>query len=117
MTFTVILFCIIYAILNVTGTGLIKHELSVFHPHNFSEYVVFFLKLKVILGLLLNFLSVIATVKALSLAKFSYVVPIAVGINFLLTVIAGCLIFKDNLSVLSFTGIFLILIGILFMNL
>jgi len=45
------------------------------------------------------------------------VIPLAVGINFILTVILGRLLFKDPLNMVSFVGFALILSGIIILSL
>ena len=55
--------------------------------------------------------------KALSTANFTFVIPVSAGINFILTVIAGYYIFKDQLNMASFIGFALIISGIILLSL
>ena len=71
---------------------------------------------QVIAAFALIFLSMLVIFKALSLANFSFVIPVSAGVNFLLTVIAGYFIFKDQLNYVSFIGFALIISGILLLS-
>jgi multidrug transporter EmrE-like cation transporter len=54
--------------------------------------------------------------KALSTANFTFVIPVSAGINFILTIIAGYYIFKDQLNLASFLGFSLIISGIILLS-
>lgn len=105
-------YCFLYALLNVTGSTTIKHNLNGKKLASFSDYLNVLLNPYIIAGFAVIFLSVLAMFKALSLGKFTYVVPLSAGINFILTVIAGVLFFNDKLSFYSYLGLILILAGI-----
>ena len=108
--------CLFYAALNVTGTALIKRSIADNALENARDYLVFLLQFPVVLGIALNFLSMLVVVKALAMAKFIYVFPVAIGINFAMTAIAGYYIFSERMSLMSFAGLALILGGILVMS-
>lgn len=114
--FTIILLCFFYAVLNVCGSGLIKAELANYTLSGPREWFFFIFKPHVMLGLFVNFLSVLLIFKALALGKFTYVLPVSVGLNFLFAVLVGYFIFNDKLSFLSLSGIVTILIGIVIMS-
>jgi multidrug transporter EmrE-like cation transporter len=65
-------------------------------------------------GLLI--LSALALFKALSTNQFSVVIPIATGINFILTIAVGYFMFQDKITVLSYLGFFLIIGGVLLLS-
>lgn len=109
--------CLLYAFLNVSGSGLIKSELSSSSLDSVKDYFDFLCRYKVLAGIVVNFASVLVAFKALSLGKFSYVVPISTGILFMLTVLLGILVFEDRLSKISYGGLILILTGIVLMSL
>jgi multidrug transporter EmrE-like cation transporter len=113
----VVVLCAVYAMLNVTGTAFIKHGLLNYNLTDWKSYLAFLLKYKVLIGICFNFFAMLVVMKALSLEKFSYVFPVAVGINFAMTVMVGSIIFGDRLSYLSFVGLLSILAGIFMMSL
>lgn len=62
-------------------------------------------------------LSALALFKALSSNQFSFVIPIATGINFVLTIVVGYYLFHDKLSIASYIGFLFIIAGILILSL
>ena len=62
-------------------------------------------------------LSALSLFKALSTNNFSLIIPIANGINFILTVMLGYYLFQDKLSFMSFVGFVLIIGGIVVLSL
>ena len=54
--------------------------------------------------------------KALEIGKFTYVLPVSVGINFTFAVIVGYFIFNDTLSFISLLGIGFIFFGVILMS-
>jgi uncharacterized membrane protein len=111
-----ILYCLFYAILNVSGSGLIKWQLKGRTLNAMSEWVSFLLLPQVIMAFALVFVSALVLFKALSSGAFTFVIPLAVGINFILTVILGRVLFKDVLNMASFIGFGLILSGIIILS-
>jgi len=117
-TIILVLICLSYAVLNVSGSALIKWELAKYgHLGCLKEWMLFLSKGRVMLGLCINFASVLMIFKALHLGKFTYVLPVSVGLNFLLAVGLGCFLFQDKMSGLSILGISFILSGIVLMSL
>jgi multidrug transporter EmrE-like cation transporter len=113
----VILYCTIYAILNVSGAAIVKLGLAQKPVNSLKDYLPFLLNFKIIFAFILIFISALVMFKALSEGKFTIVVPLASGINFAFTVIAGYYLFKDNLSIVHFIGLCLIIAGILILGL
>ena len=112
----IILMCLCYAVFNVSGAALIKIELPFHSLNTLKSYFLFLVTWRVISGFGIIMISALVMFKALSLGQFSYVIPIATGINFSLTVLLGVLLFNDKLSLSSFLGLALILTGIIVMS-
>jgi uncharacterized membrane protein len=102
--------------LNVSGSGLIKWQLKGRTLNTMGEWISFLLLPQVILAFALVFVSALVLFKALSSGAFTFVIPLAVGINFILTVILGRFLFKDALNMASFIGFGLILSGIIILS-
>lgn len=112
----VIMFCLGYASLNVIGTSLIKKELASFTLEKVSDYVAFLFKVNVILAFVVILFSSLIMFKALSMGKFSVIVPLATGISFSLTVLVGNMLFGDKITFIHVAGLMLILSGIIVMS-
>ena len=111
-----IVYCFLYALLNVSGAAIIKWKLKGKVLSTFNDWVNLLLDIKVIGAFALIFVSALLLFKALSEANFSFVIPVSAGINFILTVIAGYYIFNDQLSIVSFAGFVLIITGIILLS-
>lgn len=112
MSYSIYLFSFLYAIFNVVGAAIIKNKLLLGSIGTFREFTVFLLDFKIILAMVFIFISMFFSIKALSLDKFSLVIPILTGINFLVTIAIGYLFFKDELALTGYIGILFIVIGI-----
>ncbi|MFI5128888.1 MAG: hypothetical protein ACHQFX_02805 [Chitinophagales bacterium] len=113
---TAVLYCALYALLNVSGAAIIKWNLKGKVLTSLNEWVSLLLNIQVIGAFALIFLSMLVIFKALSTANFTFVIPVSAGINFIFTVIAGYYIFKDQMSLASFAGFALIISGILLLS-
>jgi multidrug transporter EmrE-like cation transporter len=102
-------FCLLYALLNVTGAAIIKWKLKNKQLTTFSDWINFLLNYQVIAAFLIIFLSALVLFKSLSTSEFSFVIPVVNGINFTLTILVGYFLFKDHLNFISIVGFFLIL--------
>ena len=111
-----ITFCFFYALLNVSGAALIKWKLKGRTLNAFSDWVQFLLNIQVIAAFALIFVSALVLFKALSAGNFTFIIPVSAGINFVLTVIAGYYIFRDQLNMASFVGFGLIISGIILLS-
>jgi multidrug transporter EmrE-like cation transporter len=111
-----VLYCFLYALLNVSGAAVIKWKLKGRSLASLNEWINLLFNVQVIGALCLIFLSMLVIFKALSTANFTFVIPVSAGINFILTVIAGYFIFKDHLNLASFIGFTLIISGILLLS-
>jgi multidrug transporter EmrE-like cation transporter len=112
-----VLYCALYALLNVSGAAIIKWNLKGKVLTNLNQWLNILFNVQVISAFVLIFLSMLVIFKALSTANFTFVIPVSAGINFILTVIAGYFIFKDQLSLASYVGFTLIISGILLLSL
>ena len=111
-----VLYCALYALLNVSGAAIIKYNLKGKVLTSVNQWINILLNVQVIAAFALIFVSMLVIFKALSSANFTFVIPVSAGINFILTIIAGYYIFKDQLSLASFVGFTLIITGILLLS-
>lgn len=112
-----VFFCFLYAVLNVSGAALIKWKLKGRVLNQLSDWVGFLFDIQVMLAFVIIFGSALVMFKALSAGNFSFIIPVSVGINFILTVIIGYFLFKDKMNYLSFIGFALIVTGIFLLSL
>ena len=112
-----VLYCALYAMLNVSGAAIIKWNLKGKTLTTLNEWFKVLFHIQVIGAFALIFVSMLVMFKALSAANFTFVIPVSAGINFVLTVIAGYFIFKDQMNMISFIGFALIISGILLLSL
>ena len=111
-----VIYCLFYAILNVSGAAIIKWNLKGRTLNDFSQWINFLLNFQIIGAFSLVFISALVMFKALSTADFTFVIPVSAGINFVLTIIAGYYIFKDKINIVSYIGFTLILSGIILLS-
>ena len=111
-----VLYCALYALLNVSGAAIIKWNLKGKLLTSFNQWINLLLHPQVIAAFALIFVSMLVIFKALSSANFTFVIPVSAGINFILTIIAGYYIFKDQLNLASFIGFTLIISGIILLS-
>lgn len=111
-----VLYCALYALLNVSGAAIIKWNLRGKVLTTLNEWINLLLNVQVIGAFVLIFASMLVIFKALSTANFTFVIPVSAGINFILTIIAGYFIFKDSLNMTSFIGFTLIISGIVLLS-
>jgi|SRR5688572_5835888 multidrug transporter EmrE-like cation transporter len=102
--------------LNVAGAAIIKWNLKGKVLNALSDWIQFLLNIQVIGAFVVVFASALVMFKALSTANFTFVIPVSAGINFILTIIAGYYIFKDQLNLASFLGFSLIISGIILLS-
>jgi multidrug transporter EmrE-like cation transporter len=111
-----LLYCFLYAMLNVAGAAIIKWNLKGKVLNTLSDWIQFLLNIQVIGAFVVVFASALVMFKALSTANFTFVIPVSAGINFILTIVAGYYIFKDQLNLASFFGFSLIISGIILLS-
>ncbi|MBL7743342.1 MAG: hypothetical protein JNN00_07655 [Chitinophagaceae bacterium] len=112
-----VLYCALYALLNVSGAAIIKWNLKGKALTSLNQWISLLLNVQVIGAFALIFVSMLVIFKALSSANFTFVIPVSAGINFVLTIVAGYFIFKDHLNLVSFIGFTLIISGIILLSL
>ena len=96
----------------------VEQELAGAHSlSSVRGYLDFLLTPRVIAGFGMIGLASLVMFKALSLERFSVVIPTAVGINFVLTAIVGVAWFSERITTQSFAGLALILAGITLLGL
>ncbi|MEO8403079.1 MAG: hypothetical protein ABI480_00735 [Chitinophagaceae bacterium] len=108
--------CFLYALCNVSGTTLIKVNLKGKPLATFMDWVNLFMNIQVILAFAIVFGSALILFKALASGSYTFIIPVAVGINFILTIIAGYFIFKEQLNFYSFIGFSMIISGIILLS-
>jgi multidrug transporter EmrE-like cation transporter len=114
---TSIFFCFLYAAFNVSGAAIIKYQLHGRKLTNAKEWFDFLLHFNVIVAFGIIFLSALIMFKALSTGQFSFIIPVATGVNFMLTVLVGYILFKDSFTFASFIGMSFIITGIIILAL
>lgn len=112
-----ILYIVLYAVFNVTGAAMIKVLLKGRTLSSLGDWIGLVGNVSFVTAFGLIALSALALFKALSTQNFSLIIPLATGINFILTIGAGYFIFHDRLSAFSFLGFALIITGILVLSL
>jgi multidrug transporter EmrE-like cation transporter len=113
----VIILCAFYAALNVSGAALIKSQLKVSTLTSFQDYFFILFKWRVLLGFTIILISALVLFKALAMARFSLVNPVAAGVNFIFTLAVGYWVFNDKISYLHYIGLSLIVAGIITISL
>lgn len=117
MNYSILVFSFLYALFNVSGAAIIKNKLTMNSIVSLRDFIVFLFDYKIIFAMTLIFISMFFSIKALSIDKFSVVIPTLTGVNFILTVCAGYLFFKDELALVGYLGVLLIMLGIYFIGL
>tara|TARA_B100000886_G_C20073098_1_gene346674 strand:- start:188 stop:547 length:360 start_codon:yes stop_codon:yes gene_type:complete len=113
MNFQLFLYSFFYALANVAGAALIKKEIKLIgNLSSIDDYLKLLFKWRVVLGFIIIFSSALILFKALSIFDFSKIIPLSIGINFLLTVLLGTLLFEEIINFYSLIGMITILIGI-----
>lgn len=111
-----IFYILLYALFNVSGAAIIKLQLKGKSLSTFTDWISL-INIPFIGAFGLILLSALALFKALSTNSFSLIIPIATGINFMLTIGIGYYLFHDKLSIFSFIGFMLIISGIIILSL
>lgn len=117
MNYNIFIYSFFYAVFNVTGAAIIKNKLLQKSIGNFFEFILFLLDVKIVLAMFFIFISMFFSLKALSFGRFSLIVPITTGINFLVTILFGYVFFKDKLALTGYLGILFIFVGIYLLGL
>jgi uncharacterized membrane protein len=112
-----VIFCLLYAIVNVAGAAMIKFSLKGKQLIRFSDWLQFLLSFRVLFAFVLIFVSALIMFKALSKGNFSFVVPVATGFNFMLTILVSFILFREKFTITSFVGFLLIITGIFLLSL
>lgn len=116
MVIKTIFYLVLYALFNVSGAALIKLQLRGKSLVTLSDWISL-INLPFVIAFGLIMVSALTLFKALSINNFSFVIPIATGINFMLTVLVGYYLFHDKISLLGLAGYLLIIGGILLLSL
>src|SRR6476661_3228594 len=95
-----ILFIILYAVLNVSGAALIKWRLIGRPLLSLQNWIDFIGDYHFVIAFALIVASALSLFKALSGNSLLFILPVATGFNFILTVLAGVFLFQDRFSLL-----------------
>ena len=107
---------LIYLAFSTGGLILMKlggnstHMIIANHTLNFSMSMISFG------GYFFYILSFLLFTKIVTLFNLSYILPICTGIVQVLIFLAAVFIFKEKMSILSCTGIFFVIVGVVLMN-
>ena len=108
---------IIYIILTVSGLVLFKLGTSQDFSIGFtSGKISLILNYKAILGLVCYVLSFLLYMGLVSKFDLSYIVPITQGVIYVLIFLSSVVIFKENVTVQAIIGTFLVILGIILLN-
>jgi len=111
-----IIYIMLYATCNVSGAALIKSQLQGSTLSIWREWHKLIFNFNFIIAFSLIVISALFLFKALSTNQFSLIIPIATGINFILTTAVGYFLFQDRLSMLSYLGFVLIISGVFILS-
>lgn len=109
----IVFLCFISSCFQITGTSLIKYVINKTPIATVNDYLPFLLQFKVLLALTFVFIAALIMIKALSFGSLSLVTPIFTAINFVFTVLAGKLLFNDNMSLTKISGLLIIIVGVI----
>ncbi|ANE49253.1 hypothetical protein [Flavisolibacter tropicus] len=112
-----IVYISLYAILNVSGSAIIKWQLKGRVLQGLNDWIQFLWNPSFMAAFVMILASALVLFKALSFNNFSLIIPVATGLNFLLTVLVGYFLFQDKLSYLSFIGFLFIISGVIILSL
>ena len=110
--FYLILYVSLYAIFNVAGIALIKQNIDLNSLKSLQGYVKFLFKPIIILAFIFIFISLFFALNAIANFPITLVYPLAVSINFLITILVGTFFLNENFDFVSFIGVIVILAGI-----
>ena len=105
----------LYIVLNSSGQLLIKMgALQLTHNHAFFELIKNY---KLITGIFLFGLSFLTWIVILTKNDLSYAFPFAVGLGYASVIVLSVLVLKEPVSLIQWSGILLVGIGIIIMSL
>jgi len=112
-----ILFVCVYILLSVSGIVLIKSGAAA-TSFAFSESV-FHVKagLQTVAGFCCYIASFLMMIRIVSLYELSYIVPITTGMVQVLILLAAVFLFRERIAPVNLVGIFVVIAGIILMNL
>ena len=96
---------------------MIKYNLKGKTLNVLNDWIRFLFQGQIIIAFVIIFLSALVLFKALSSGNFTFIIPVAVGINFILTVVLGYFLFRDQLTIGSMFGLLMIISGIIILSL
>lgn len=110
------LYVFLYALFNVIGVSILKSQLSSESLKNTQSYLLYIFSGKVLIGLLLIFISMFFALKVLSFKSILVANPLFVSGNFLITILVSILYFNNSLTIFNLIGMVLIIVGVIFIS-
>lgn len=107
-----LLLIILYSVVNTVGLTLVKSGVSTQHISDICSIVKSLFTPLIFFGYIFIGISALIGIKALSLTKFSVFAPIALGLNLLFITVIGIILFKESISLSTYSGSLLVLLGI-----
>lgn len=107
---------IVYVILTILGLVLMKFGGNTGTVSFEKSTILFSINFVSLLGFLCYIVSFLLFTNIVVKFDLSYITPITAGIIQVLTLVSGILVFKENVSINGIVGIFLVVIGIVIMN-
>ena len=115
--FNLFTYVFFYALFNVSGVSLLKKNVSGSIFNNIQSYLYFLCSPQILLAFALIFISLFFALRALTMTSIVIFNPLAIGINFIITISFGIFLFNDHISITNTIGIFFILFGIILVSL
>ena len=111
-----ILLVLMYVFLTIAGLVLMKCGKNTGSVAIEQGSILFSINWISLLGLISYILSFLLFTRIVVKFNLSFIVPITAGIVQVLTLVFGIILFNETISVLSIIGVFLVICGIVLMN-
>lgn len=105
-----------YIILMVSGLIFMKYGQNTGSIVIEHGSILFSINLISLLGLFMYILSFVLYTRIIVRFDLSFIVPVTAGSVQVLTLVFGIILFKETVSIISIIGVFLVIIGIVLMN-
>jgi drug/metabolite transporter (DMT)-like permease len=110
------IYVLIYLVFTVSGLIFMKLGAGGTNIHYEKFNLSISMNIYIVLGLILYLLSFLMWIVLLKKYDLSYIVPITTSISYIVVVISGVLIFNEKISFLNGIAIFIILVGVVLLN-
>ena len=106
---------IIYGLLSSGGLILVKYGLQ-YKTNLFKLFGFFSINIYTIMGIIMYILSFLLYMFLLLKNNISYIIPVSTAITYLIIFVASIFVIKESFSVLQLIGYFIIILGVIFVN-